>query len=187
ACLRAEHPNMIQPREAFAALVQIAHSLNHPQRIAYASDAFLHDLAVWYHLAWLGESVRRTHPLPARLEQKARHFDAGDRRELLALIGELLANVLPRYRALAEAGRCELATSPFSHPILPLLLDLGAARESEPHAPRPHAAGYPGGAARAAWHLHRAVETHQRVFGQKPRTCWPSEGAVSESAVAAIE
>src|SRR5690606_19984015 len=107
--------------------------------------------------AWLGESVRRDHPLPARLEQKARGFDATDRRELLALVGELLAGVLPRYRVLAETGRCELATSPFSHPILPLLLDFGAARDSEPHAPRPQSPGYPGGAERAAWHLQRAL------------------------------
>src|SRR5690606_16037929 len=97
------------------------------------------------------------------------------------------AGVLPRYRALAEAGKCELATSPFSHPILPLLLDFGAARESEPHAARPHAPAYPGGAERAAWHLERAVDAHERVFGVRPRICWPSEGAISEAAVAAIE
>jgi alpha-amylase/alpha-mannosidase (GH57 family) len=122
-----------------------------------------------------------------RLEQKAGGFDAADRRALLELVGDLLSGVLPRYRALADAGRCELATSPFSHPILPLLIDFGSARESEPHAPRPHAPGYPGGAERAAWHLQRAVESHQRVFGHRPRSCWPSEGAVSEAAVAAIE
>src|SRR5690606_12080823 len=187
ACLRADHHNVIRPRQAFAALVELAHSVNDPARIGYVSDAFLHDLAVWYHLAWLGESVRRAHPLVARLELKAGGFDAADRHELLELVGELLATVLPRYRALAERGRCELATSPYSHPILPLLFDFGAARESEPHAPRPHAAAYPGGAERAAWHLKRAVEVHERVFGQRPRTCWPSEGAVSEPAVAAIE
>src|SRR5690606_5238388 len=151
ACLRAEHHNVIRPREAFAALVQIAHSVNDPARIGYVSDDFLHDLAVWYHLAWLGESVRRADARVARLELKARNCAPADRRERLTLIGELLAGVLPRYRALAEAGKCELATSPFSHPILPLLLDFGAARESEPHAARPHAPAYPGGAERAAW------------------------------------
>jgi alpha-amylase/alpha-mannosidase (GH57 family) len=187
ACLRADHHNVIKPRQAFAALVGIAHSVNDEARIAYVSDQFLHDLSVWYHLAWLGESVRRSHPLVAKLEQKAGGFDAADRRDLLALIGELLSTVLPRYRALADAGRCELATSPYSHPILPLLFDFGAAREGEPHAPRPHAESYPGGAERAAWHLQRAVESHQRVFGRRPRTCWPSEGAISEPAIAAIE
>jgi alpha-amylase/alpha-mannosidase (GH57 family) len=187
ACLRADRTNLIQRHAPYAALAAIARSVRDVERIRYVSDAFLHDLAVWYQLAWLGESVQRTDARVARLMQKSGGFDAADRRELLTLIGELLAGVLPRYRALADAGRCELATSPFSHPILPLLIDFGAARESEPHAARPHAPGYPGGAARATWHLQRAVESHERVFGRRPRSCWPSEGAVSEAAVAAIE
>lgn len=187
ACLRADRHNVIRPRTAFAALVEIADVVRQPGRIGYMPDQFLYDLAVWYHLAWLGESVRRADPRVARLEEKARNFDAADRRELLSLIGELLAGVLPRYRALSEAGRCELAVSPFSHPILPLLIHFEAARESEPHAGRPRASAYPGGAERARWHLQRAVQSHQRVFGVRPRTCWPSEGAVSEAAVAAIE
>jgi alpha-amylase/alpha-mannosidase (GH57 family) len=187
ACLRADRRNLIQRHPPLATLVEIAESVGELSRVDYVSDQYLHDLAVWYHLAWLGESVRRTDSRVAKLEHKARGFDAADRRSLLELIGELLKGVLPRYRALAEAGRCELAVSPFSHPILPLLIDFGAARESEPHAGRTIATGYPGGAERAAWHLQRAVESHQRVFGHKPRTCWPSEGAVSEAAVAAIE
>lgn len=187
SCLRADRHNVILRHAPFAALVEVAASVNDADRIAYVSDQFLHDLAVWYHLAWLGESVRRSDGRVARLEAKARGFDAADRRGLLELIGELLADILPRYRTLAEAGRCEIAASPFSHPILPLLIDFGAARESEPHAARPHAPAYPGGAERAAWHLQRAMESHQRVFGVRPRTCWPSEGAVSEAAVAAIE
>jgi alpha-amylase/alpha-mannosidase (GH57 family) len=187
ACLRADRHHVIERHPSFAALVEMARSVDDPDRIGYVSDQFLHDLSVWYHLAWLGESVRRGDPRVAKLEGKARGYGAADRRELLGLIGELLAGVLPRYRALAEAGRCELATSPFSHPILPLLIDFGAAREGEPHAARPHAPAYPGGAERAAWHLRRAVESHERVFGLRPRSCWPSEGAVSEAAVAAIE
>lgn len=185
--LRAQPEYVIAPRREFAHLVAIAQHVNDAARIGYVSDQFLHDLAVWYHLAWMGESVRRSHPLVARLEAKARGFDAADRRELLGLVGELLAGVLPRYRALADAGRCELATSPFAHPILPLLIDFGAAREGEPHAPHPRASAYPGGAERAAWHLQRAIEVHQSVFGRRPRTCWPSEGAISEPVVAAIE
>ena len=113
--------------------------------------------------------------------RKARGFDAADRRLLLGLIGELLAGVLPRFRALADAGRCELAVSPYSHPILPLLLDFAAAREGEPAcaaaATSPH---YPGGAERVAWHLQQAVRCFERVFGRAPRGCWPSEGAISD-------
>jgi alpha-amylase/alpha-mannosidase (GH57 family) len=187
ACLRADRENMISRHEPFAELVRLASGLADGERIGYASDQYLYDLAMWYLIAWLGESVRRSDARVARLAAKARGFDAADRRTMLQLIGELLDGVLPRFRALADAGRCELAVSPYSHPILPLLFDFGAALDSEPAAGRPASPSYPGGAARAGWHLQRAVECHQRVFGRRPRSCWPSEGAVSVQTVAAIE
>ena len=187
ACLRADRDNLIHRHAPFEELVQMAQSFDSPERIGYASDQYLHDLSVWYHLAWMGEAVRREDERVAALVAKGRGFDAADRRTLLTLIGELLAGVLPRFRKLAEEGRCELAVSPYSHPILPLLLDFGAARESEPHAPRPHHEAYPGGAERVHWHLDRARREFARVFGFAPRGCWPSEGAISDAAVDAIE
>ncbi len=187
ACMRADRENLIRRHAPFAELVDLALAINTLERVGYASDQLLHDLAVWYVLAWMGESVRRDDPRIAQLERKARAFDAADRRLLLELVGELLAGVLPRFRALADAGRCELVVSPYSHPILPLLFDFQAARDGEPGCGLPQAAGYPGGAERAAWHMRRAVECFERVFGRKPRGCWPSEGAISAEAVGAIE
>lgn len=187
ACLRADRENLVRRHAPFEELVQLAASFDSPERIAYASDQYLHDLSVWYHLAWMGEAVRREDVRVAALVAKARGFDAVDRRQLLMLVGQLLASVLPRFRQLAEQGRCELAVSPYSHPILPLLFDFAAARESEPHAPRPHHVAYPGGAERVRWHLERARREFERVFGFAPRGCWPSEGAISDAAVRAIE
>lgn len=187
ACLRADRENLIRRHEPFAELVDLALAVNTPERVHYVSDQFLHDLAVWYLLAWMGESVRRTDARIAQLEARGRDFDAADRRMLLGLVGELLDGVLPRFRTLADAGRCELAVSPYSHPILPLLFDFGAARDSEPAAGRPRSPAYPGGMERAAWHMHQAVRCHERVFGRRPRSCWPSEGAISTEAIAAIE
>jgi alpha-amylase/alpha-mannosidase (GH57 family) len=187
ACMRADRQNLIGRHAPLEELVQIAEVMSLPGRIGYLSDQFLYDLSVWYHIAWLGEAARREDARVAKLVAKAGGFDAADRRALLALIGELLAGVLPRFRKLAEQGRCELAVSPYSHPILPLLCDFGAARESEPGAPRPASAGYPGGEARVRWHLERARAHFQRVFGHAPRGCWPSEGAISDVAVRAID
>src|SRR5512139_1166023 len=187
ACLRADRENLIGRHAPFGELVQMAPAFDSPECIGYASDQHLHDLSVWYHLAWMGEAVRREDARVAALVEKARGFDAADRRTLLVLIGELLAGVLPRFRRLAEQGRCELAVSPYSHPILPLLFDFAAARESEPHAPRPHHDAYPGGAERVRWHLERARHEFERVFGFAPRGCWPSEGAISDATVKAIE
>ena len=37
------------------------------------------------------------------------------------------------------------------------------------------------------WHLAHARAEFERVFGHAPRGCWPSEGAISDAAVRAIE
>ena len=66
ACLRAQRKQMIERFGPYLELATIAETLGTPERVAYASDQFIHDLAVWYHLAWLGETVRRADPLVAR-------------------------------------------------------------------------------------------------------------------------
>ncbi|MGO9802506.1 MAG: glycoside hydrolase [Steroidobacteraceae bacterium] len=179
ACLRAQRKQMIERFGPYLELATIAETLATPQRVAYASDQFIHDLAVWYHLAWLGETVRRADPLVTQLTERGRDFSAAQRRELLALVGNLVAQVVPRYRRLAERGQCELSVTPYAHPIIPLLLDFSCARDAVPGMPLPAYPAYPGGAARSAWHVEEAVRVFTRAFGARPVGCWPAEGAVS--------
>jgi alpha-amylase/alpha-mannosidase (GH57 family) len=179
ACLRAQRQQMIERFGPYLELATIAETLGTLERVAYASDQFIHDLAVWYHLAWLGETVRRTDPLVARLTERGRDFSAAQRRDLLGLIGELVGQVLRRYRQLAERGQCELSVTPYGHPIIPLLLDFRCARDAVPGLALPEHAAYPGGAARASWHVEESIRTFTRVFGRRPAGCWPAEGAIS--------
>ena len=179
ACLRAQRQQMIERFGPYLELATIAETLGTSERIAYASDQFIQDLAVWYHLAWLGETVRRMHPLVTRLTERGRGFSAAERRDLLALIGEAVSQVVPRYRALAEQGRCELSVTPYAHPIIPLLLDFRSARDAVPGMTLPEHPGYPGGAVRATWHVEEAIRVSTRAFGFGPACCWPAEGAVS--------
>ena len=179
ACLRAQRKQMIERFGPYLELATIAQTLASPERITYASDQFIHDVAVWYHLAWLGETVRRVHPLVARLTERGRDFSAEQRRDLLALIGELVAQIVPRYRQLAERGQCELSVTPYGHPIIPLMLDFRCARDAVPDMALPAHAGYPGGAARAAWHVQEGIRVFTRAFGSAPAGCWPAEGAIS--------
>jgi alpha-amylase/alpha-mannosidase (GH57 family) len=179
ACLRAQRSQMIERFGPYLELATIAETLGTSERIAYASDQLIHDLAVWYHLAWLGETVRRSHPLVARLTERGRDFSPAQRRELLTLIGELVGQLLPRYRRLAESGQCELSVTPYGHPIIPLLLDFRSARDAVKTMPLPAHACYPGGAARAAWHVEESIRVFTRAFGTRPAGCWPAEGAIS--------
>ncbi len=187
ACLRAERTHLIGRYPPYAELVALAESPGAHASAEFAADQYLRDLGVWYHIAWLGETVKRSDARVAALIERRRDFGASHRRSLLELIGELLAGLLGRYRALAERGQVELAMSPYGHPILPLLIDFHAARESIAAAPLPHAQAYPGGAERAAWHLEEGARVFQRVFGRVPAGCWPSEGAISARALELID
>ncbi|MGH8276685.1 MAG: glycoside hydrolase, partial [Steroidobacteraceae bacterium] len=179
ACLKAQRRQMIERFGPYLELATIADTLATPERVSYASDQFIHDLAVWYHLAWLGETVRRADPLVAQLTERGRDFTSAQRRELLKLIAGLVGQVVPRYRRLAERGQCELSVTPYGHPIIPLLLDFHCARDAAPAMLLPAHAAYPGGAARATWHLEEAIRVFTRAFGRRPVGCWPAEGAIS--------
>ncbi|HKK05028.1 MAG TPA: glycoside hydrolase family 57 protein [Gammaproteobacteria bacterium] len=179
-CLRANEERLIARFEPYQRLATIAHWLGaNPEALLYVDEQFVVDLVVWHHLAWVGETVRRSDTRIKRLTDKATGYTLHDRRELLTVIGELLEGVIGRYRALAESGRVELSVTPYAHPIVPLLLDLQSAHEAMPEAPLPELPAYPGGEERARWHIRQGIDTFRRYFGFAPQGCWPSEGSVS--------
>lgn len=188
ACRRANKAQLIDRFPPFRELVEIASYTDaHANCVAYFNDQFLIDLLVWYHLAWLGESVRDGDGRVAALERKAHCFNRDDRRVLLSVIAEQLATIVPRYKALAEAGQVELTTTPYAHPILPLLLDMESARGAMPDVSLPNVDGYPGGEVRARWHIQRGLESFERHFGFRPQGCWPAEGGVCDRTLALLE
>jgi alpha-amylase/alpha-mannosidase (GH57 family) len=187
ACLRAHRKNLIERFPPYLALVTFAEQCASLEHISWASDALMHDLAVWFHLAWMGETVRRTDARVAALSGQASGFTPAQRRQLLELIGELLTGIIPRYRRLRESGQCELSVTPYAHPILPLLFDFKAARDSVPDAQLPQHPGYPGGADRAQWHVAEAIRSFEKYFGARPEGCWPAEGAVNDATLRLLD
>ncbi len=184
ACLRANETRMINRYPAYRNLADVAALLMpRPEATHYLSNQFLADLLVWYHLAWLGETVRRGDVRVKRLLDKGFGYTLHDRRELLTVIGELLSKVIPRYKQLAERGQVELSVTPYAHPILPLLLDFKCAHDAMPGAPLPLLQQYPGGEERTRWHIREGIETFRRHFGFVPAGCWPSEGAMSTASL----
>lgn len=188
ACLKVNRARVIQRFPTYARLADIAALFGkNADEVVYLSDQYLSDLLVWYHLGWMAETVRRSDLRVQRLQDKGGNFSIHERRELLALIGELLESVLPRYRALARRGQVELSMTPYAHPIVPLLLDLNSARDAMPGVALPKASAYPGGLERARWHIEEGLRVFERYFDQKPVGCWPSEGGVSAAALELTE
>ncbi|HAJ93063.1 MAG TPA: glycoside hydrolase [Gammaproteobacteria bacterium] len=188
ACLRANELRSIKRFEHYQKLAEMAGWFQkHPSGMLYVGDQFITDLLVWYHLAWIGETVRRSNILVKQLMEKGTGFTLHDRRQLLKLIGELLSSVIDRYRKLADKGQIELSMSPYAHPILPLLLDIDCAHDAMPDVSMPKLQNYPGGKERADWHIKEGIATFEQYFGTRPTGCWPSEGGVSAAALQQLE
>ena len=193
-CQRCNASRMIHVYPPFHRLVRMVESslataddkVVLQDHFGYLSEQYFLDLLTWYHLAWVGHSLRHL-PLVRRLMAQEKEYSAADRHELLHLIQHTLACLIPRYRALAERGQIELSMTPYGHPIVPLLNDFDNLRDAMPDVPVPEAEGYPGGAERARWHLQHGLAVFERYFGMKPAGVWLSEGGVSEDALAQLD
>ncbi len=181
SCFRSNHTKMVAPYPAYKRLFDLFKVLEPggDAALSYLSGQFMADLLVWYHLVWCGESVRREHDMVISMMSQNEGFDYADRKRLFDLIGKLIADVIPRYRKLAESGQIEISATPHYHPLAPLLLDFNSARESSPESSLPQASCYPGGKSRVQAHLISTEESHRARFGVTPQGIWPAEGAVS--------
>lgn len=187
SCLRANKQRLVERFEVFKTLAKMAGTaLKNPEVLPYYSEHFFVDLLVWYHLAWIAETVRKSDDRIKGLMKKARHFSLHDRHLLVEIISELISGVIERYRKLAVAGRIELSMTPYAHPILPLLLDIKSARQTMPDVELPFADEYPGGLERSRWHMQKGMAVFKRYFGFEPQGCWPSEGSVSADTIELI-
>ena len=187
SCLRSNRKRLIERFKPYLRLTEIAQPIIQDLSYSvYLSNQFLADLITWYHLAWLGETVRRTDQRVTKLIDQAAGYTLHQRRQLLELIGELLSGLRRRYATLAAQGRVELSMSPYAHPMLPLLLHFKDARDAMPDIHLPVLKSYPAGKDRVKWHLQRGLEVFENYFGLRPSGCWPSEGGVSLATLKAI-
>ena len=185
SCFRSNHAKMIEPYPSYKRLFDLFQLLSDGGQttFSYLSGQFLADLLTWYHLAWCGESIRREHDFIIQMLTKDENFSWEDRKKLFNIIGEKVAGVVPRYRALAERGQIEISATPHFHPLAPLMLNFNSARESEASSSLPQSLAYPGGKTRVVAHLTSTLKTHKKRFGVTPRGLWPAEGAVSTALV----
>jgi alpha-amylase/alpha-mannosidase (GH57 family) len=181
ACFRSNYTRMISPYPAYKRLLELFNRLQADGKTAlsYLSGQYVADLLTWYHLAWCGESIRREHALVVRLMSKAEGFSYEDRKQLLDLIGELIAGIIPRYSKLAESGQIEISATPHYHPLAPLLIDFASAKEAMPDAPMPNSPHYPKGRQRVTAQIQSAKNSHRARFGSEPQGMWPAEGSIS--------
>ncbi len=179
----AFHDAMIRPHSRYAELFQMraAHAESAANVLVRFRERDIRDLQVWSNLAWFHPLLFEKDPELAQFKAKGRRYTESEKNWLLDKQRQIMGQIIPKHRKLAEDGQVELTTTPFFHPILPLLLDKRYAREAMPEAPLPaHKEGYPED---ADVHVRRAVEAHEKHFGAPPKGMWPSEGSVCQGII----
>ncbi|MCC6611855.1 MAG: hypothetical protein IT320_00175 [Anaerolineae bacterium] len=148
----------------------------------------LRDLQMWFNLSWFGNEFREgkvrlvtgeTASVRRFIEQ-GRDFSVSDLEAMVAEQYRLMRAVIPIHRQLQEGGQIEISTTPFYHPILPLLIDTDRATIDRTGTTHPGRFAHPED---AESQVRLAVEDYRQRFGQPPRGMWPAEGAVSQSAL----
>jgi len=149
----------------------------------YTTQDYL-DLQVWFNLTWFDPLFKLNDAFLKGLIRKGSGFTENEKTLLIAKQREIMALIIPEYRKLAEMGRIELTTTPFYHPILPLLCDTDLARVAVPDIRLPEQRFIHPEDARVQ--VERAVAYHEKLFGSRPTGMWPAEGSVAEEVVPLI-
>jgi alpha-amylase/alpha-mannosidase (GH57 family) len=139
------------------------------------------DLQVWFNLVWIDPELRETDPELSALQKQGRNFSEDDKTKVLNKQWEIMRNVLPIHKELALHGQIELITTPFYHPIIPLIIDSRTALRATPGLHLPETFCYPED---ASDQTVKAVNQFRRHFDFLPRGIWPPEQAISQEAAA---
>jgi len=136
------------------------------------------DLQVWFNLTWFDPLFKNNDPFLKELVRKGMGYTENEKAQLIRKQREVMALIIPEYKRLAGIGRIELTTTPFYHPILPLLCNTDLAKEAEPNIHLPvNRFSHPED---AKVQIDRACAYHEKLFGMRPAGMWPSEGSVAE-------
>ncbi|MBF2020684.1 MAG: glycoside hydrolase [Hydrococcus sp. C42_A2020_068] len=134
------------------------------------------DLLAWHNLSWIDPLFWDDPEIEAWLKQ-GKNFTLSDRQRIISKQRDIIRRIVPQHRQMQDAGQLEVTTSPYTHPILPLLADTNSALVAVPEMVLPEG--------RFQWeediprHLRKAWDLYTDRFGRQPRGLWPSEQAVS--------
>ncbi len=170
-CKSSHYETMVKPFTRYRELVDKEH---------YNDREFL-NLEILFILSWCGNYLQKNNAVVQQLFQKEQNYTVDDKKILLATLIEFIAGIWSFYKKLYQSKQIVIATTPFYHPILPLLLDMQNAKKANPNTQIPKETfSLKEDATR---HIIKAKELFRETFGSNVKGFWPAEGAVDEESV----
>lgn len=172
----ANYSSMIFPYEHYNNLYQKRFASDNAS-IDDFSDQEYSDIMAWFNLAWIDPIYRKMYPELNKLYEKKENYTFKDRIDIIEFHREIIRKIIPTYRDFIEKGRIEVTTSPYYHPILPILLDIQSAQKNLLSPDLSFVDLKMAEDARIQ--TKSALDRMEELFGRRPKGIWPSEHCVS--------
>ncbi len=173
----AYHRHMVEPYPRYAQLFEQKKQFGVVWCLENWKENDYSDLLAWYNLTWIDPLFRELDPQIQAWLTKGKNFNLSDRQRIYSKQKNIISRILPQHQKMQKSGQLEIITSPYTHPIMPLLADSKAGRVAVPDMMLP--------GIRFRWesdinlHLDKAKQIYKYYFDAEPRGLWPSEQSVS--------
>lgn len=170
----ANYQTMIFPYEEYNRLYQ--KRISSPEcTLESFSDQEYSDLMALFNLVWFEPDLKNKYPLLKKLFKKGKGYTLEDRQNIIEIQRDVIRKIIPTYKKILSKNRIEITTSPYYHPILPILLDINGIKKSfNEDLPVNLKMGLD-----AKLQTEFALDRIEELFGKRPKGIWPSEHCVS--------
>lgn len=171
----ANYQTMILTNEEYHRLYQVVQVEGTSDTEIFTNQEYA-DIMALFNLAWIDPSFKTSNPELKKLVKKGKNYTLEDRVRIIEIQREIIKKIVPTLKKLVQKNKIEITTSPYYHPILPILLDYKNIKKN----------AMPGDEILdlkteldAKMQTKMALDRIEEVFGKRPRGVWPSEQCVS--------
>ena len=168
----SKYETMVYPYPTYRKLFKKRYAENSISVDDYTNQEFS-DLMALFNLSWIDTTHYEKYPEVKDLVEKGHNYSLKDRIRIIEIHREIIREIIPTYKKFIEEGRIELTTSPYYHPIMPILCDYETATkkiQSKENLPLNFRLKRD-----ANYQVKSALDRIQEVFGVRPKGMWASE------------
>ncbi len=136
------------------------------------------DLMMLFNLIWFDPIWKNVYPELKAFEEKGRNYTLEDRKKLIDLNRTIIKQIIPTFKKYQDEGRIEIITSPYNHPIIPILINPNDLKTDTLKNPMPDCKI--ALMVDAKEQIKLSTEKITEIFGRPPKGMWPSEHCISQ-------
>lgn len=139
------------------------------------------DIMMLFNLVWFDPLWQNVYPELKAFNEKGSNYTLEDRIQLIELNRKLIKQIIPTFKRFQDEGRIEIITSPYNHPIMPILINPNDLKTPSLKHQMPDC--------KIALmvdvkeQLRMSFEKIKKIFGKEPKGIWPSEHCISQKTV----